>query len=98
MKRFTYSTRTEADLDAITEYYAEHNPEAGIRLLDAITARCRQLATQPRQGRPRGDLGGGIRTVVVRQYVVFFRSSADGIDVMRVLHGAREIAPEMLED
>ncbi len=98
MKRFSYAPQSEADLDAITEYYAEHNPDAGIRLLDEIAARCRQLANQPRQGRPRSDLGAGIRTVVVRQYVVFFRASANGIDVLRVLHGARDITREMFEE
>jgi toxin ParE1/3/4 len=98
MKRFTYTPRADADLDAITDYFAEHNPDAGIRLLDAITARCRILARNPRSGRDRSDLAPGVRTAVVDRYVIFFRASANGIDVLRVLHGSRDITADMLDD
>lgn len=50
MSQFRYTAQAEADLDAITDYFAAYNPDAGIRLLDEIAARCRQLANQPRQG------------------------------------------------
>jgi toxin ParE1/3/4 len=98
MKRFLNTPQAEADLDAITDYYAEHNPDAGLRLLDEITTRCRQLANQPRQGRARDDLGAGIRSVVVKRYIIFFRASTDGIDVLRVLHGSRDITPELFDE
>jgi toxin ParE1/3/4 len=95
MKRFHNTHQAEADLESITDYFAANNPDAGIRVLDAITAKCRQLANQPRQGRERGDLGAGIRSVVVRRYVIYFRGTATGIDVLRVLHGSRDITPDM---
>jgi toxin ParE1/3/4 len=98
MKRFQNTPQAEADLEATTDYYAANNPDAGIRLLDAITARCRQLANQPRQGRDRSDLAPGVRSVVVRQYVIFFRATASGIDVLRVLHGARNITSDLFGD
>ena len=97
MKRFAYTAPAEADLDAITDYYSANSPAAGVRLLDAITAKCRQLGNQPRQGSPRDDLGAGVRSVAVRQYLIFFRETATGIDVLRVLHGARDITPDMFE-
>ena len=98
MSRFRYSPRAEADLDTITDYFAAHNPDAGIRLLDEITARCRLAASHPRSGRPRDDLGAGVRSFVVRQYVIFFRASYDGIDILRVIHGARDITPDLFEE
>lgn len=98
MSTFRNSPRAVADLEAITDYFEEHDPSFGVRLLDEITARCRQLANQPRQGRPRDDLGAGIRSVAVRDYIIFFRPSADGIDVVRVVHGARDITPDMFDD
>jgi toxin ParE1/3/4 len=98
MSRFHLTPQAEADLDSITDYYAANNPDAGTRLLDEITARCRQLGSQPRSGRPRSDLGPGIRSAVVRRYVIFFRGATNGIDVLRVLHGARNITPEMFDE
>jgi toxin ParE1/3/4 len=98
MKRFRNTPQAEADLDTITDYYAERNPDAGIRLLDEIASRCRQLANQPRQGRARGELGAGVRSAAVRRYIIFFRQSATGIDVLRVQHGSRDITPELFDD
>ena len=98
MKSITNTARTKADLAAISEYFAERNPAAGARLLREILARCRQLANQPRQGNPRSTLGSGVRSVVVRQYVIYFRATTSGIEVLRVLHGARDITPDMFEE
>jgi toxin ParE1/3/4 len=98
MSVFRYTSQAEADLDAITDYYAVHNPDAGLRLLDAIAARCRLVAAHPRSGRLRTDLGDGIRSVVVGRYMIFFRMASNGIDVLRVLHGARDISTDMFED
>lgn len=97
MKRPRNMPQAEADLDAITEYYSAHSPAAGVRLLDAIKAKCRQLATQPRQGTPRPDFGAGVR-VVVHQYLIFFRATPTGVDVLRVLHGSRDITPDMFDE
>jgi toxin ParE1/3/4 len=98
MSRYRYSAQADADLDAITDYFATHNPDAGIRLIDEITELCRFTASQPRTGRPRNDLGSGIRSAVVGQYIIFFRATSDGIDVLRVIHGPRDITPEMFEE
>ena len=97
MSRFRYTPQAESDLDSITDYFALHNPDAGIRLLDEIATRCLLLAAHPRTGRQRSELGEGIRSAVVRQYIIFFRGAADGIDILRVLHGARDITSDLFE-
>jgi toxin ParE1/3/4 len=48
----------------------------------------------PKSGRSRPDIGPGIRSFVVGKYVIFCRVASDGIDVGRVMHGARNIEPE----
>jgi toxin ParE1/3/4 len=97
MSRFRYTPQAEADLDAITDYFRANNPDAGIRLLDAIAERCRFAASYPRSGRSRSNLGVGVRSVAVWPYVIFFRETLAGIDVLRVLHVARDITPELFE-
>ena len=57
------------------------------RLYEAMTL----LATQPEMGRARPELGPHIRSFPVGQYIVFYQPIADGIDVVRVLSGARDI-------
>ena len=97
MKRFRNMPQADADLGAITDYYSANSPAAGARLVREIIARCRQLANQSRQGTPRDDLGAGVRSAVVGQYLIYFRATAAGIDVLRVLHGARDITPDMFD-
>ena len=48
-------------------------------------------ATQPQMGRPRDELSTGLRSLPHGRYVVFYVPLADGIEVVRVLHGSRDI-------
>ena len=42
-------------------------------------------------GRSRPELAASVHSFPVARYVVFYRPAADGIEVVRVLHGARDI-------
>lgn len=53
--------------------------------------RCELLASSPRIGRDRSDLRPHTRSFPVGHYVVFFEAVPGGIEVLRVLHGARDI-------
>lgn len=48
-------------------------------------------ATQPELGERPSDLGAEVRQFLVKRYVVFYRPLRDGIEVLRVLHGTRDI-------
>jgi toxin ParE1/3/4 len=83
--------RAESDLDAAWEYLAQRNEAAADRLLDNILKGARQHARFPLTGRSREDLAPGLRSFVVAPYVIFFRPVDDTIEVLRVLHGSRDI-------
>jgi plasmid stabilization system protein ParE len=38
-----------------------------------------------------------LRSVVVQPYLIFFRPTNGGIEVVRVIHGARNIDPSMFQ-
>lgn len=66
-------------------------------MLAAACATIRQLADNPGIGHPfrfrRGRLGG-IRAKQVnrfRHYLIFYRGCADGVEIIRVLHGSRDL-------
>jgi toxin ParE1/3/4 len=50
------------------------------------------LAGAPAMGRARPELGDRVRSFVADRYVIFYRplEQAAGIEVIRVLHGARD--------
>ncbi len=59
--------------------------------MDGLDEKLALWATQPLMGRSRAELAPGIRSFAFGRYVVFFLPLADGIDVVRVLHGSRDI-------
>lgn len=82
----------KADLLDIWEYVAADDIEQADRLLDAIGAQCQRLARFPRLGRARDELLPSLRSFPVGNYVVFYRPSKDGIEIIRVLHGRRDVS------
>jgi toxin ParE1/3/4 len=83
--------QAEEDLLEVGSFIAADNPEAADRLLDGIGKTCRMLAANPEAGRIREELSPGLRSVPRGNYVIFYRPSADGVVVVRVLHGARDL-------
>ncbi len=88
----------QADLDEAWNFLARRSPKAADRLIDKFVRKARIHAEFPESGRSREGLGPGLRSFVVAPYVVFFRATADTVEILRVLHGRRDIEQIMRED
>jgi toxin ParE1/3/4 len=98
MARVIYSDRADLDLLTILIDVAIHRGQrASDRLSVAVERKCRHYALLPLTGILRDDLVPGLRCFPVRPYLVFYRPAADGdgIEVARVLHGSRNITPDL---
>ena len=73
-------------------YIAQDNPKAADRLLDEIKDKFGLLSEQPRLGPARPDIAPELRYVPVGRYLILYREIADGIEVVRVVHGARRLS------
>lgn len=82
------------DLADLWSFIANDSEAAADRYLDTLETKLQLLATQPRMGRERPELMPGVRSFPFDRYVVFFLSLSDGIELVRVLHSARDITPE----
>ncbi|MCE2644658.1 MAG: type II toxin-antitoxin system RelE/ParE family toxin [Burkholderiaceae bacterium] len=91
MPRVTRRPLAQTDILDIWDFIADDSVAAADRWVDVLDAQFRVLATQPMMGRAREELAPGVRSFPVGRYVVFFVPLVDGIDVVRVLHGARDI-------
>src|ERR1041384_6075005 len=91
------------DLDDIAAHIQKDNDEAAIRFLDNAAATFDMLARAAGIGtlyRVRGARFTELRCFPVRgfgNYLVFYDRMPDRIDVVRVLHGARNI-PRILRE
>ena len=91
MAHVTRRPLAEADILEIWDYVADDSVTAADRWLDHLDAQLRVLAMQPMMGRARNELAPGVRSFPFGRYIVFYVPLDDGIDVVRVLHGARDI-------
>jgi len=65
--------------------------------VDRFTAVIARLANQPLMGRSADHLLPGLRSFSSGEYLIFYRPDEDGVCVVRILHGARRITPELFE-
>jgi plasmid stabilization system protein ParE len=82
------------DLDEIWEYYAIElqNPDAADRINDEIFQAFHKLAQMPDAGHLRHDLAAeSLRFWRVRSYLIIYRSEKRPVEIVRVLHGARDV-------
>lgn len=84
------------DLEGIGDYIASHNPNAAVRFVDALERRWNLLTLHPFSGAPREDIAPGIRHLVVGEYLTLYRVNDDAIEIVRVLHGHRNIEADDL--
>jgi toxin ParE1/3/4 len=67
---------------------------AADRLVDQFDATLKAIASTPLMGRQVEELAPKLRSFPVGNYLIFYRPFEDGIQLIRLLHGAREITPE----
>lgn len=91
MPRVLRRPQAAADILEVWDYIAEDSLDQADAWVDRLDATLQRLATQPRMGRARAELADGLRSLPFERYVIFYLPLADGIDVVRVLHSARDV-------
>ena len=84
------SSLAAQDLYEIGLYIAQDSLAAAELVLDALDAKIRTLAHSPDIGRSRPELAPGVRSFPAESYVIFYRHDKDTVEIIRVLHGARD--------
>lgn len=87
-----WSPEAEQDLLDIWDYFArEAAPEIADRRLREIHRACRRLTDLPQSAQPRDELGPGWRSIPVLPHVVFYRLTEEAVEIVRVVHGHRDV-------
>lgn len=101
--RATWHRLAEEDLAEAYVHIGSDSPASAERLLDAVEHAIAVLLSRPRAGRARefrSPRAHGLRSWVVsgfENYLIFYRPQPEGIEVVRFVHGARDI-PSLLDD
>jgi toxin ParE1/3/4 len=94
MPRILRTRASRLDYDEIWSYVAVRNINAADQLVDRFDAVLTTIASSPGMGRRVDEVATGLRSFPIGSYLMFYRPIADGIQLIRVVHGARDITPE----
>jgi toxin ParE1/3/4 len=91
MPNLVVRPRALTDLAEIWAYIAEDSPERADAFADLLTTKLQALARRPGIGRLRPELAGDLRSFPVGRYVIFYLAISRRVEIVRVLHGSRDI-------
>lgn len=97
MSRYRFTRTAQKDLKAIKDYIAARNLPAARRIVDEIFQKCQILAQFPEMGWLWEDLVPPLCSFPVDRYLIFYRPVTDGIQIMRIVSGYRDLGKIFLE-
>jgi toxin ParE1/3/4 len=92
MAQYHLSRDAKTDLLEIWTYIAEDSFKAADKLLDKFEKTFETLSQFPGMGRSRDELLQGIRSIPQGNYIIFYKLTNKGVEIHRVIHGARDIS------
>ena len=98
MRRVRLSRTAREDIGQIWNYLAVENLQAADRLLHRLDARFLVLFQFPETGVARPDIDQTARMLIEHPYISFYRILPDLIQIIRILHGARDIGALSFDD
>lgn len=101
--KVVWTQRARRNLRAIHDYIADDSPKSATSMVDRITSKSEGLARFPLSGHqvPEFEEDPGdfvLRQVLEGNYRIIYRILPDRLEVLAVIHGARQLPPrESLE-
>lgn len=86
-----FAPAAEEEIHAIASYIRDGNPFAAEQWVIELEQKCRNIAEHPRIGHRRDDVLDGLYCFPFGKYLIFYDIASDGIEVVHVIHGARDI-------
>ena len=83
--------QAQRDVRDIREFISDHSVAAAGRFMERLELGFRNLANHPFIGRERPDLGVDLCSRAVDNYVIIYRPVDFGIEIVRVINGARDL-------
>jgi toxin ParE1/3/4 len=94
-----HTRRARSDLLDIWNYFDEIGaPLAGEKLLRKVARTLDMLSTLPEIAPLRRELKQGLRSFPVSKYIIYFDYTVTELRLVRVIHGARDITPDLFDE
>lgn len=97
MSQVTRTRLAQQDLEDILDYLDRHGDETAERFAGKFDDTCELYANNPRMGSNASEYAANLRCFTVWNYAIFYRPfDGGGIEIIRIIHGARDI-PKLFE-
>jgi toxin ParE1/3/4 len=91
--RSILSAAALADLREIGDFIAADNRDRALSFVREIRATCRSAASHPLAYPAREEIAPGVRQALHGRYRILFRPlPGGGVRILRIVHGARDLA------
>jgi toxin ParE1/3/4 len=89
--RYRVSADAERDLEEIFLYWANRaTMVTADRVVDRLTDRFWLLGEHPDAGKSAGDIAVGVKCFPAGKYLIYYRKTRRGTDILHIFHGARD--------
>jgi plasmid stabilization system protein ParE len=97
--KVVFSQNAEQDLEDIADWIARDNPERARSFVADLVRTCKSIGRTPRSY-PFVDKSrdSTLRRRIYRNYLIFFDIGAKDVEILHVLHGARDYAQIVFAD
>ena len=96
--RLILSHRAKDDLLEIWEFIADHDEIAADRYIDHLRDRALELLHFPELGRVRNEILSGLRSLLARNHLLFYKIEGEEVQILRILHGSIDLPNQGLEN
>ncbi len=87
--KLVWTRLAQADRRAIREYIATDDQRAALAMDELFTQKAARLAQLPEMGKP-GRVDGTRELVAHRSYILIYAVKDDHVQVLRIMHTARQ--------
>lgn len=97
--KVAFSRRAVIDLESIGDWIAQDNPQRAVTFVEELEDTCFKL-THASRAFPlvAGFEGLGIRRRAYRSYIILYRLVGDVVEILHVVHGARDYQSILSQD
>lgn len=91
MGNYFFSQLAVKDLNEICEFIGQTNIKAASKLFDTIREKCKLVSSFPNMGKDYSEILSNLRGFIVDDYIVFYYPLENGIEIVRVVYGKRDL-------
>jgi toxin ParE1/3/4 len=91
MGSYVFSELAIQDLNQICDFIAQSNVKAASQLFDSIRQKCKLVADFPSMGKTYAWITPNLRGFIINDYIVFYYPQKNGIEIVRVVDGRRDL-------